>query len=108
MAVANAITEVFGTDNFTDYEQRVYDRYQRQAENEIVTALETVLTSLVFLQGLKAWCGKCAFRFHGYRSISIRLKSGHEYNVRSPVFLKAIPKKKEAVLRNDRKDGCVI
>jgi len=96
MAVVEIITDVFGTDNFADYEQRVYDSYQKRAEDEIITALDTVLSSMLFLQGLKALCGKCALRFHGYRSISIRLKSGHEYNVRSPVFLKAIPKKKRS------------
>lgn len=108
MAVVKIITDVFGTDNFADYEQRVYDSYQKRAEDEIITALDTVLSSMLFLQGLKALCGKCALRFHGYRSICIRLKSGHEYSVRSPVFLKAIPKKKEVGFRNDKKVGCVI
>jgi len=108
MAVVETITDVFGTDNFADYEQCVYDRYQKRAEDEIIAALDTVLSSMQFLRGLKALCGKCALKFHGYRSISIRLKSGHEYNVRSPVFLKVISKKKEVGFLNDKKVGCVI
>jgi len=108
MAVVGIITDAFGTDNFIDYEQGVYDRYQKRAEDEIIAALDTVLSSMQFFQGLKVWGGKCALRFHGYRSISIRLKSGHEYSVRSPVFLKAIPKKKGVGFRNDKKVGCVI
>jgi hypothetical protein len=96
MAVADTIIEVFGTDSFPDYEQRVYEHHQKQAEREIVTTLNRLLTSIPFLQYLKAWCGKCALRFHEYRTISIRLKSGQSYEIRSPVFLKAKPKKKEA------------
>jgi len=94
MAVADAITEVLGTDSFADYEQGVYDSYQEKAERDIVNTLNVLLSSVVFMQILKAWGAKCAFKHHGFRIISIRLKSGRKWKVHSPVFLKARPKKK--------------
>ena len=73
MAEADTIIEAFGTDSFADYEQQIYERYHEQAEREIVITLNRLLTSIPFLQYLKTWCGKCALRFHEYRTISIRL-----------------------------------
>ncbi len=104
MAVADTIVKVLGTDNFADYEQSVYDSYQEKAEHEIVNKLNTLLSSIAFLQSLKTWSAKCACKYNGYRDIFIRLKSGRRWKIHSPQFLKARPKKKEAGPRNVKKD----
>ena len=102
MAVADVIVSYFGNDNFADYEQSVYDKYQEIAECEIIDNLNFTLSSMPFLQLLKAWGAKCACKSHGFRQIKIQLKSGQKREVFSPVFLKARSKKK-ADHRNDRR-----
>ena len=104
MAVADAINEVLGTDSFADYEQSVYNSYQEKAERDIVNTINALLSSEVFLRVLKTWGAKCACKSHGFRDISIRLKSGRECKVHSPVFLTAKPKKKEVEPRTAKKD----
>jgi len=94
MAAADAIKQVLGMDNFADYEQTVYDKYQENAEHEIVDNLNITLSSMPFLQLLKVWGPKCACKFHGFRPIKIQLKSGKKWEVLSPVFLRARSKKK--------------
>lgn len=94
MAVADSINKILGTDNFADYEQNIYDSYQEKAERDIVSRLNTLLSSEPFLQIVKVWAARCACKFHGFRYITIRLRSGREYKIYSPVFLKAKPKKK--------------
>jgi len=103
-AVTNTMIKVLGTDNFADYEQSVYDSYQEKAEREIVNKLNTLLSSLSFLQVLNTWGAKCACKYNGYRDISIRLKSGRKWKIHSPQFLKAKPKKKEAGPQGVKKD----
>ena len=104
MAVADAINEVLGTDSFADYEQNMYDSYQKKAEHDIVNTLNALLSSDVFLQVLRVWGAKCGCKFHGCRDIFIRLKSGRKRKVYSPVFLKAKPKKKEVEPRTVKRD----
>lgn len=104
MAVADAIIEQLGTDSFVDYEQSIYDSYQEKAEREIVNTLNDLLSSEALLNLLKIWGAKCACKFHGFRDIFIRLKSGRKWKVHSPVFLKAKPKKKEVELRIAKKE----
>lgn len=94
MAVADVVIEMLGTDNFADYERSVYDSYQEKAEREIINTLNALLSSAAFLMILKAWGAKCGCKFHGFRDIFIRLKSGQKWKIHSPVFLKAKPKKK--------------
>ena len=94
MAVADAVTEILGTDNFADYERSVYESYQKKAEREIINTLNSLLSSEAFLVILKAWGAKCGCKSHGFRDISIRLKSGRKRKIHSPVFLKAKPKKR--------------
>lgn len=94
MAMADAIITVLGTDSFADYERSVYEKHQQKAEQEIADMLNLLLSSMPFLQILKQWAAKTACRFHGFRDINIRLKSGQKWNIRSPVFLKAKPKGK--------------
>ena len=94
MAVADAVIEILGTDNFADYERSVYDAYQEKAEHEIINTFNTLLSSMEFLIILKAWGAKCGCKFHGFRDVFVRLKSGRRLKVHSPVFLKAKPKKK--------------
>ena len=94
MAMTDAITAALGTDSFADYERSVYEQHQQKAEQEIVETLNLLLSSVLFLQILKEWSAKTACRFYGLRDIRIRLKSGQEWTVRSPVFLKAKPKGK--------------
>ena len=93
----------FGTDNFADYEQEIYRKHQEQAEHEIISRLNELLANVVFLSILKQWSGKCACRFLGYREINIRLKSGKQWRVRSPVFLRAKPKRKRGKPAKRRK-----
>jgi len=89
----DAISSILGTGSFTDYERSVYEKYQQKAEQEIADMLNLLLSSIPFLLVLKQWAAKTACRFHGFRDITIRLKSGRKYTVRSPVFLKAKPKR---------------
>ncbi|MCP3921135.1 MAG: hypothetical protein GY714_00980 [Desulfobacterales bacterium] len=103
MAVANVIDSVFGMDDFANYEQSIYNKYQEIAEREIVNTLKSLLSSTSFLQILKAWGSKCACKFFGFRLIKIQLKSGEKWEILSPVFLKSRSKKK-AGLRNDIKE----
>lgn len=94
MTAANVITSVLGTDSFADYEQSVYKKHQEAAESEIVEALNELLSSMPLLYVLKSWAIKSACRFNGFRAINIRLKSGKMWQVKSPVFIKAKPKRK--------------
>lgn len=87
--------EHLGTDTFADYEQNVYSRYQERAELEIAEKLNSLLANPAFVTILKLWAAKCACKFDGYRDIKIRLKSGKKWEVSSPIFLKAKPKKKK-------------
>lgn len=63
MAVADAVIEILGTDNFADYEQSVYDDYQEKAEQEIINTLNSLLSSMAFLTVLKAWGARCGCKF---------------------------------------------
>ncbi len=94
MAVDRVIISVFGTDNFAEYEQNIYEEYQEMAERKIVAELNSLLSDVVFLNILKEWGAQCACRFLKYREISIRLKSGRRWKVLTPVFLRAKPKRK--------------
>lgn len=94
MIVENEIISVFGTKDFAQYEQNMYEKYQEMAEREIIIQLNKLLSTPSFLILLKQWCAKCACRFHEYREITVRLKSGKRWNVISPVFLRSKPKRK--------------
>jgi hypothetical protein len=88
------IVSYFNTDNFADYEQEIYRKHQENAEHEIISKLNELLANVVFGSILKQWAGQCACRFLEYREINIRLKSGLQWKVCSPVFLRAKPKRK--------------
>jgi hypothetical protein len=94
MTVDNVITSVFETADFSLYEQTVYEKHQEMAEREITTQLNALLSNTCFLMILKQWSSGCACRFLEYREITIRLKSGQPWKVRSPVFLRAKSKRK--------------
>ncbi len=94
MTAKNIIVSTFGTDNFAQYEQNTYDKYQEMAERELIDKLNELLTSLAYLTLLKQWSAQCACRFIGYRKITIRLKSGKSWKIHSPAFLRAKPKGK--------------
>ena len=94
MTVDETITSVLGTENFAEYEQDVYEKYQEMAELEIIDKLNTLLGNIVFLQILKQWGTQCACSYQEYRKITIRLKSGRTWKIMSPVFLRAKPKGK--------------
>ena len=96
MTVDNIITSVLGTDDFSQYEQTIYEKHQEIAEREIITQLNTLLTNPCFLMLLKQWGAGCACRFLGYREITIRMKSGQSWKVNSPIFLRAKPKTKRS------------
>lgn len=84
----------FGTDNFADYEQEIYRKHLENAEREIISRLNELLADIAFLSILKQWAGQCACRFLEYREINIRLKSGQQWKICSPVFQRAKPKRK--------------
>jgi hypothetical protein len=94
VTVDGTITSVLGTENFVEYEQNVYEKYQEMAEREIIAKLNSLLSNIVFQKILKQWGVQCACRFLEYREITIRLKSGRQWKILSPVFLRAKPKKK--------------
>jgi hypothetical protein len=94
MTVDSAITSVFGIEDFAQYEQNAYEKYQEMAEREIIAKLNELLSNLSFLMILKRWSARCACRFLEYREISVRLKSGQQGKVLSPVFLRTKPKRK--------------
>ncbi len=94
MTVDDAITTTFGAENFAAYEQNVYEKYQEIAEHEITARLNSILSNVAFFEILKRWSTQCACRFLEYREITVRLKSGRRWKIRSPVFLRAKPKRK--------------
>ncbi len=94
MSLNCVIVSYFNTDNFADYEQEIYRKHQENAEYEIISKLNELLANVVFWSILKQWAGQCACRFLEYREINIRLKSGRQWKVCSPVFLRAKPKRK--------------
>lgn len=108
MTLQNVVTSVLGEGNFGDYEQSVYEKYQEMAEREIISRLNELLCCTILLAMLKQWGAKCACRFVGYRNITVRLKSGKPWQVSSPVFIRASPKKNVVANRSVRKMFCVI
>ena len=55
VTVDGVISLALGTDNFADYEQNVYEKYQEMAERDIIAKLSSLLSSTVFLNILKQW-----------------------------------------------------
>ena len=49
VTVDGTITSFLGTENFADYEQNVYEKYQEMAEREIIAKLNSLLSNIVFL-----------------------------------------------------------
>jgi len=94
VTVNRVIISVLGTEDFAEYEQNVYEKYQEMAEHEIIAKLNSLLSNVAFLKILKQWGAQCACRFLEYREITIRLKSGRQWKILSPVFLRAKPKRK--------------
>ena len=94
MTVDNIIRSAFNTEDFAQYEQDVYEKYQELAEREIIAKLNELLSNALFLMLLKQWGAQSACRFLGYREITVRLKSGKQWQVLSPVFLRSKPKGK--------------
>jgi len=74
VTVNSAIISVLGTEDFAEYEQNVYEKYQEMAEREIIAKLNSLLSNAVLLKILKQWGTQCACRFLEYREITIRLK----------------------------------
>lgn len=94
MPAKEMIMTAFGTADFAQYEQDLYEKYQQMAEAELIEQLNLLLSNPMYLALLKQWSGQCACRFIGYREITLRLKSGQLWKIRSPVFLRAKPKRK--------------
>lgn len=105
MSATNPIASVLGVSNFADYEQSIYEKYQEKAEAEIIENLNILLSYCAFLKVLKAWGAKCAYKYHGLRVVRIKLKSGRSWEVLSPVFLKAKPKKRRGRPPKRQKGG---
>jgi len=107
MTSTDVIRSVLGVDNFVDYEQEVYKKYQEMAERKIVEKLNSLLLNTLFLQLLQTWGRKCACRFIGYKVILIRLMSGQQWEVQSPVFRKAKPKRRKGGRPLKRQKGTI-
>ncbi len=103
MAVGSVISSILDEEDFAQYEQGVYEKYQEMAELEIIDKLNILLSNIAFLSLLKQWGAQCACRFLGYREIKIRLKSGKPWKVLSPVFLRAKQKKRRGRPRKRQK-----
>jgi hypothetical protein len=103
VAAMNPIQSILGTSSFADYERGVYQKHQENAEREIVEAIENLFANLAFMVVLKQLAGRAGYRFHGWRHINIRLKSGQKWKIASPVFLKAKPKKRKRGRIPDRR-----
>lgn len=50
MTVDNIITELLGTSDFSEFEQKTYAHYQEQAEQKIITHLNALLSNVFFCQ----------------------------------------------------------
>jgi len=96
MTVDNIIASVIGIEDFAEYEQNIYQEYQKKAEHEVIAKLNELLRNTGFLILLKQWSARCACRYIEHREITIRLKSGQSWKVHSPVFLRAKPKNKRS------------
>ncbi len=103
MTIDKVIISVFGTVDFAQYEQNVYEEHRELAEREIITKLNELLSTPFFLTILRQWSVQCACRFVEYREITVRLKSGKSWKVLSPVFLRAKPKLKCGRMRKRQK-----
>jgi hypothetical protein len=94
VVVDSVIKSTLGESEFASYEEKVYTKYQEIAEQEIIDTLCALLSSCQFLKLIKQWGGKCGCSYKGYRTVTIRLKSGKTWEISSPVFLRARPKGK--------------
>jgi len=103
MTLDKTTISVFGTVDFAQYEQDVYEEHQKMAEREIITKLNELLFNPFFLTLLRQWGVQYACRFVEYREITVRLKSGKPWKVLSPVFLRAKPKRKCGRIRKRQK-----
>jgi len=81
----------YATEDFAQYEQDGYAKHQEMAERAIIATLNQLLSNALFLMLLKHWGARSACRFLEYREIMARLKSGKQWHVLSPVFLRATP-----------------
>jgi len=106
MALDQLITPIFGSKSFAQLEHDTYEKYQQQAETEIIDKLQQALDNPHFLNILKHFASKSGCRFLGYREINIRLKSGAQWKVRSPMFQQAEPKKRSG-RRPKRRKGTI-
>lgn len=79
---------------FIKLEEDTYRKHQEQAEQEIVQKLNLLFFNFIFLSILRQWGAQKGCRYHGHRTIKIRLKSGRVWEIDSPVFIKAPDKKK--------------
>jgi len=99
----NPVMDALGTADFAEYERSIYEKHQRNAEQEILQALQALLLNTVFLAVVKEWAGRKSYRFHGYRPVNIRLKSGAQWQVRSPTFLKSKSKENKPGRKKKRR-----
>lgn len=106
MTLDQTIESVLGSESFPQFEQDTYERYQKQAEDEIADKLQQLLNTVLFFDALKLSVGRLGYRFLGYRTIKIRLKSGEQREISSPVFQRT-PRKRRAGRRSKRQKGSI-
>lgn len=98
---------ILETQSFSEYEESVYKKHMENAEKEIVETLNSIFINPAFLVILKLWAGRQGFHFHGWRTIGVRFKSGKKWEINSPVFIKAEPKKRNRGRKPKRRRGVI-
>jgi hypothetical protein len=63
MTAAEIINSVLEFDDFGNYEQSVYEKYQEIAEKEIVENIIILFSNTIFIQLLKNWEQKQVINF---------------------------------------------
>lgn len=78
---------------YEDIEREVLDFSQFVSSILMGSLLEQTIADRELLDGVRCFGGTLAYRFVEYREITVRLSSGAQWQVRSPYFVKATPKR---------------
>ena len=89
---ASLIQSHLGSNNVIEFERKLIEKAQIEAEEKIIAAIQELLHDVQFFALLKMYGQKVACRFIRWQKLRIRLSSGRWYEVISPVFLRAKPK----------------
>ncbi len=85
------VSSALGSESFSAYERKVYEKHQKAAEEEIARTLKALLSNFALLSLLLDWAKTNNFRLKEFRSVGIRFRSGRKYELPSPVFIERPP-----------------